>query len=86
MDLETGHCCAHWNENTASSQLQLHDTAPGGIHSGTLWLGTRLPHESVDGCLHSLGEAFSISHDQGDQLLSSFAGGTRRSDPDDLGI
>ena len=37
MDFETGHCCAHRNENTASSQLQLHDTAPGGytaVHYG----------------------------------------------------
>ena len=28
MDFETGHCCAHWNENTASSWLQLHGTTP----------------------------------------------------------
>ena len=79
MDLETRHCCAHWNENTASSRLQQqHGTAPGGKHSGTLWLETRLPHEWVDGCLHSLGQTFPTSNDQGDYLPSGFAGRTRR--------
>ena len=39
MDTETRHCCAHWNENSASSTKQLHGTTFGWIHGCALWLG-----------------------------------------------
>ena len=69
-----------WNENSASSMKQLHGTTFGWIHCCALWLVTWQPHKSSNGCLHSLGQAFSTSNDQGSQFPSDFSGGTERSD------
>ena len=78
MHLDTRHCCAHWNENTTASWMQLHGTTSGGIHCGALWLRTWMQHESIGGSLNPPGQAFPTSNDQGDYLPSGFAGRTRR--------
>ena len=80
MDTEARHCGSNWNENSASSRMQLHGTSFGWIHCCALCLGTWLQHKSFNGCLHSLGYAFSTSYDEGSQFPSDFAGGTGRSD------
>ena len=40
MDIETRNCCAHWNENSASSRKELHGTTSGWIHGCALSLWT----------------------------------------------
>ena len=80
MDIGSWHCCAHWNENSASSKKQLHGTASGWIHGCPLWLETWLSHESFNGCLYSLRQAFSTSYDQGSQFPLGLTGWTRRCD------
>ena len=80
MDTETRHCCAHWNEKSASSRKQLHGTTSGWIHRCALRLGTWLLHKSFNGCLHSLGQAFSTSYGQGSQFPFGFTRWMRRID------
>ena len=65
MDAEAGHCGAYRNENTVTGGMQLHGTTSGWIHGDTLWLGTRLLHESIDGGLYSTGQVFPATYDQG---------------------
>ena len=64
MDAEAGHCGAYRNENTVTGGMQLHGTTSGWIHGDTLWMGTRLLFESIDGSLCSTGQAFPATHDQ----------------------
>ena len=66
VDAEAGHCGAHRNENTVTGGMQLYGTTSGWIHGDTLWMGTRLLHESIDGSLYSTGQAFPATHDQRD--------------------
>ena len=66
VDAEAGYCGAYGNENTVTGGMQLHGTTSGWIHGDTLWMGTRLLHESIDGSLDSTGQAFPATHDQGD--------------------
>ena len=66
VDSETGHRGAYRNENTVAGGMQLHGTTSGWIHGYTLWMGTRLLYESIDGGLYSPGQAFAATHDQRD--------------------